>query len=264
MADFNNFGKTSVIRFSTVFKDNKSILQDVYFTAPFKIMKPFYEKDGFMKVMLLSASAGIMKGDRQKFCIKIGSRTKTEFISQSYEKIHKMKDGFAERETTIFVDKNAFFVYNPLPTVPFKNSAFKNKTVIELADSSSKFILNEIMTCGRYKSGEVFQYEFYNSLIEIYQNCGLCLRDNIMYNPKIFNMSGIGMFEEYTHQGNLILCNFHIDEDILVKIRNAVNSAENIDGGLSFTESGFLYIKILGTNSQQLLEITDKIINFVK
>ena len=37
----NSFGKTSVLNISTIRKEKKTILDNIYFTAPFKIMSPF-------------------------------------------------------------------------------------------------------------------------------------------------------------------------------------------------------------------------------
>lgn len=50
-----------------------------------------------MQVMVLSASAGIMEGDVQKFDIHVNPGTSLEYLSQAYEKIHKMKEGMARR-----------------------------------------------------------------------------------------------------------------------------------------------------------------------
>jgi urease accessory protein len=91
----NQFGKVSKLQLTAEKKENRTILGDVSFTAPFKVMRPFYEKEDFMTVMLLTASAGIMAGDRQEFTIRVGEHAKMEFVSQSYEKIHQMKEGCA-------------------------------------------------------------------------------------------------------------------------------------------------------------------------
>ena len=62
----NQFGKTSELRITAEGTEGRTRLADVYFTAPFKVMEPFPLKGG-LQVMLLSASAGVMAGDEQKF-----------------------------------------------------------------------------------------------------------------------------------------------------------------------------------------------------
>ena len=48
----NVFSKISKVNLTTSFKNRKTILDDVYFTAPFKIMTPFYKDDDYIKVVI--------------------------------------------------------------------------------------------------------------------------------------------------------------------------------------------------------------------
>ena len=126
----NKFGKTSTLMLEACVKNNKTIIKDAFFTAPFKIMHPFYPYNdsipsecinlgssallsGCMTVMCLTASAGIMAGDEQDFHITVENGAKLEFVSQAYEKIHKMDSGFATRNCMLSVGSKAFLYYNP-------------------------------------------------------------------------------------------------------------------------------------------------------
>lgn len=66
----NKFGKVSRVSICAGKKDGKTILEDVSFTAPYKIMTPFEKENGGIQVMPLCASAGIMSGDLQNFPIR--------------------------------------------------------------------------------------------------------------------------------------------------------------------------------------------------
>jgi len=58
----NKFGKESRLYIRAKVSDGKTCLQDSYFTAPFKIAKPFYEgHGGFMNLMVMSASAELWR-----------------------------------------------------------------------------------------------------------------------------------------------------------------------------------------------------------
>ena len=110
--------------------------------------------------MLMSASAGIMEGDRQEFTFDIKSGAHLEFISQSYDKVHQMNGGCAKRVTHIKVAENGTFFYDPQPMIPFKDSAFESKMKVELKDKTSRFWLSEIFSCGRYARGEMTIHGF--------------------------------------------------------------------------------------------------------
>ena len=54
----NAFGKTSKVFLKAENKNGKTILEDVHFTAPYKIMRPFEKKDGSIEVMLMQPQPG--------------------------------------------------------------------------------------------------------------------------------------------------------------------------------------------------------------
>ena len=223
----NQFGKTTTLRLVTKYQNGSTFLEDTYFTAPFKIMNPFYLSKDHIEVMLLSASAAIMAGDRQEISLKVTEGSKLTFTSQSYEKIHKMEEG----------------------------SAFSANTVIHLADESAKFIMCDIISCGRYARGEQFAYHYCKSLVTIYCNGKMIYRDNTNYSPEQMELAQIGMFEGYHHVANLIFCNLQITEEQIQKFRVYIDSIETVSGGVTRLESGDVLVKIFGNTAQNLEEI---------
>ena len=255
----NKFGKTSVVKISSLLKDKKAILDDIYFTAPFKIMKPFKVSDNSLIVMLLTASAGIMEGDVQDITILVREGTNIEFVSQAYEKIHKMNGGNARRITKIKVEKNASLKYSPLPTIPFKDSAFISKIEIELEDKSSQLILSEILSCGRARYGERFQYSTYENLVQVREGKKLIYRDKAIYKPNEVNMSGIGMYEGFTHFANILFCNCNISGETFLKIREYLEDNKNINGNITHSSHGDIIVRVLGNSGDELTNICEEI-----
>lgn len=275
--DNNQFGKTSQLKITASYKDDKTILEDVYFTAPYKIMRPFTCPNGSIQVMLLAASAGIMEGDRQEFNFQINSGANIEFTSQSYDKIHQMKTGCAKRYTDIHVAKNATFCFNPQPTIPFKDSAFENRMVIHLEDETSAFQMSEIFSCGRYIRDEKFAYRFYHNFVEIYRGDNLIYRDNTRYNPQLFDMMGMGMYENFTHLANIFVSRPANAEIFATKVHeflqaesekcqenlNEETNSNIIEGEITRLCDGDYAIRIFGNRAQKLEELTKKIFSFI-
>lgn len=259
----NSYKNTSILSITTKGRNNKTIIDDVYFTAPFKITRPFYEKNNVLKIVTIAVSAGIMEGDVQEINIKALEGSNTLISSQSYEKIHKMKEEEAKRNTHIYVSKNALLRYMLLPTIPFANSAFSSKINVELEDDTSKFIFSEIISCGRYARGEIFQYKYYKSLLNIKKMGKLLYRDNTFFNPKDFYVDEIGMLENHTHLANILIFNFNLSENRINEIRNIIEQ-NSVDGGVSYTWSNDIVIRLLGFNSQSLEKVSEKIIKTIE
>lgn len=256
----NKFGRTSRLQFNTIRKDGKTVIGGAYFTAPIKIMKPFDMGNGYIKVMILSASAGMLEGDSQEMQLTIGDGTGVELVSQSFEKIHRMGDGFARRNCTIRVGRDAYMGFLPQPVIPFAGSAFENRIEVFLEDDTSVFVLNEILSCGRYASGELFQYRFYRSLTSVYRNERLIYRDNVCFEPDHMQMDGMGMYEGYTHLASVVLFNFRMNDSLIAKLRTLVHATPGVAGGISRLQSGDCAIKVLGMGAQKLQELCSRIV----
>ena len=287
----NKFGKVSRISACAALKDGKTILEDLSFTAPYKIMTPFEKENGGIQIMPLCASAGIMAGDSQEFSYHVKEGADLEILSQSFEKIHKMDEGSASRTIEVQVDKNAALYYYPQPVIPFAQSAFDSKMTIHLEDETSKLFLLEIISCGRNAHEERFQYRRFSSKVLLYRGEKLIYRDNTRYEPGKMPMEGIGLYEGYTHMANLFLsklCNrdnvdggkeTNIDgmdikkqmnssgtertsdrtAELQEKIWQILDEDSEIDGGVTRLTTGNLALRIFGHRAQKLQQIAEKI-----
>ena len=287
----NKFGKVSRISACAALKDGKTILEDLSFTAPYKIMTPFEKENGGIQIMPLCASAGIMAGDSQEFSYHVKEGADLEVLSQSFEKIHKMDEGSASRTIEVQVDKNAALYYYPQPVIPFAQSAFDSKMTIHLEDETSKLFLLEIISCGRNAHEERFQYRRFSSKVLLYRGEKLIYRDNTRYEPDKMPMEGIGLYDGYTHMANLFLsklCNrdnvdggkeTNIDgmdikkqmnssgtgrtsdrtAELQEKIWQILDEDSEIDGGVTRLTTGDLALRIFGHRAQKLQQIAEKI-----
>ncbi|CEJ73737.1 urease accessory protein UreH [[Clostridium] sordellii] len=255
----NKYIKTSKVNITTLNKYGKTILDDIYFTAPFKVSQPFYKEDNSIKVIIMSSSAGIMAGDIQEYNITVEDNTNIEVTSQSYEKIHKMEEGDAHRKCNIIVGSNSLLKYKPLPTIPFKDSAFNSNMSITLKDKSSRLILIDIISCGRVAFGESFEYKYYKSYTEVKCCDKLVYIDNTFYDSSIIDLSNFGMFEGYSHLANMLICNFGDPIEKLDLVRVIIENNEDINGGATLTQSKDISIKVFGYSAQKLISVSEEI-----
>ena len=201
----NKFGKESVLYIKAKAINEKTYLQDSYFTAPFKIAKPFFEgDDGVMSLMIMSSSAGVMEGDNYRLDVELDKDAKVKLESQSYQKIHRMKSGNAVQHNSFNLAKGAFLDYAPKATIPFAESSFSSSTVCRL-EEGAVFIYSDILSAGRVKSGEVFGFREYRRGIRVYYGRELIFLENQFLYPKEQTLENICFFEGFTHQVSLEL-----------------------------------------------------------
>ena len=255
----NQFGKLSKLHLTAAYREGKTIMEDVSFTAPFKIMHPFYEKKDFMTVMLLTASAGIMAGDRQEIDICVREHSNMEFVSQAYEKIHRMEKDCAKRQVHLTVGDHACLHYMPLPAIPFAGSDYQCAVDVKLENETSQFVFSEILSCGRIAHGEEFQYHRFQNKICIYQKGQIVYRDNACYKPERMDMRNFGMYEGFTHLANMVICNKQKSDDWVLQVRELLDISKDMEGGVTRTSVGHI-VRILGRNAHKLTEITERIL----
>ena len=257
----NQFGKISKLNLEADYRDGRTVLRDVSFTAPFKIMRPFYERKERMSVMVQTASAGILAGDCQMIRIHVKKNACMELQSQAYEKIHRMEEGFASRNIFIRVENQASLYYMPLPVIPFRDSDFRSEAQVELAGPEAKFAMLDILSCGRAAHGEAFLYRRVQNKVTVRRAGRIIYRDFARYEPEWMDMQGFGLYEGYTHLGNLLICGQSKTEEWIREARSRLEEAEGAEGGVTRTAYGDLVVRVLGRSAERVNALLRELIN---
>jgi urease accessory protein len=254
------FGTDSVLNIKSKLSNNRTIVEDSFFTAPFKIVKPFYNNESNVaEVMVMSASAGVMEGDCYQINIEAGKASALSLQGQSYTKIHKMHKGYAKQLNVFKVQKDAFFDYDPKPTIPFAHSDYISETSCYL-EQGSRYVYSEILACGREKSGELFRFRRYKNCNRVFYCGKLIFLDNQVLQPEIQNLSSVGFFEGYTHQATIA---YFLDEmdraPVVEKLYEILQSFNNVEAGITTTYKYGIVIRLLSNGSDYLEGIVKKL-----
>ncbi|TSA80865.1 urease accessory protein UreD [Helicobacter mehlei] len=245
-------------------QNGKCVIADNYFSPPFKLMPPFYEKGNMAEIILIAVSPGMLKGDAQEIQMDIGENCRLELSSQSFEKIQDTEDGYASRNTQIHIHQNALLDFSPLPIIPFANAHFKNHSHIVL-HPNAQLLYSEIITAGRIAMGEAFAFHKIHSTLKISTQEGESLRsvflDNTILEPTSMDLRNPCMFGNYTHYLNgIFLTRLLKLEDLLELLESA-----QINAGVSLLPTrlpeGYhsLCLKALANGSEPLLALRKRI-----
>ena len=180
-------------------QNKKSTITERYFTSPLKLGTPRSASDRLL-IVLMMASAGVLKGDRFSYDIKCDAGTKSKITEQSYTKIFDTGDGAAFRKQQITLNGNASLYYRPSAVIPFQNSTFDGENDIYL-DENSEFAWSDIMTAGRIAMNEQFLFKHYRNRVRVFINNKLIWMDHCLLEPAHMDTNGMLFFDQYTHQG---------------------------------------------------------------
>lgn len=236
-------------------KDGKTILTERVHHAPLKIAKTFHlEESGGVSVYMMDASPGIMDGDRYEINMTLDDHCEVFLTNQSYTKIHPTPNRMANMTQTFQIGKNALLEYFPEPTIPYANSRFQSNTVFQL-DEEATLIFSEITLPGRLHRGELFQFEWFSSKLEVYRENQLVAWDHMHLEPKTQQLQKLGYLEHYTHIANLWIFSTKTRKhlpDLLSLIQNQLANFSTILGGVSLTCDQDICVRMLGTSTNIL------------
>jgi urease accessory protein len=249
-------GNAGALRIITATKNGKTVLEDCYFKAPYKIASPFVQDDGSITLMVMNASAGILEGDTYEIDMQIGRGSSVTVTEQSYTKIFKMDSGTAVRTMAATIEEGACLQYLPLPVIPFRNSSCSSFTEINIEKGGS-LVYRDILSCGRLGMGEKFAFSHYSSLLEIRFDGRKIFHENICMEPNKQALGSLGYYEGFTHQAAMFFFGrFCPNEDQLETLLKAFS---NIEFGSTRILSDGVVLRILGKGADQLEKICSEV-----
>ena len=189
-----------------------------YQTHPLRISQPFY-LDGLNSsrayLYLRNNSPGLLSGDRYKLDICLQPKTKLHLTEQSAAKAHPMLGGKALVNYNWQLEHNTQLEFLPEPLILYSNSALAQNTTISMSPSASLFWC-DIVLPGRLARGELYQFDYYRSCLEIFSTEGeLWLRERTRLEGKNNQFAASKFFSTLPIMGTAIVIQPQIELEIL-------------------------------------------------
>lgn len=170
-----------------------------YFTSPLKIGTPNMQGER-LHLVLMMASAGILKGDNFQYEINCAENTKAMITEQSYTKIFDTGNEAAKKHMEIRLEGNASLYYRPSAVIPFAGSSFDGSMTVRL-DKESEFVCSDILAAGRVGMGEQFAFLHYRNRVCVMVEDKPVWLDNCYLQPEKMDLTKMVFLDGYTHQG---------------------------------------------------------------
>jgi urease accessory protein len=236
-------------------RNDKTYLKNSFCTHPFKIGNVTEDKTkSVLKLMMMSSSPGVLDRDEYNIEIEVEENALLQINTQGYQRIFTMQDA-AKQITNVRLHNNASLWYLPHPAVPHKHSNYKAVNNIHLKTNHT-FCWSEIITCGRKLCNEEFTFTRFQNTTNVYINDKLVVKENLLLQPHITNVSLLGQMEGYTHQSTLLYLDNRVDcEYLMLECREMLLSINGIEFGISQLPVNGFTVRILGYKGEQLFDI---------
>lgn len=246
-------GKQGLLRMRFGVKEGRTVIRDMYNQVPLKVAKPFYlePESGEIFIYQMNPAGGMVQGDDYSQEIELDHGSRVFLTTQSATKIYRTPDSRASQRNLFVLGQNALLEYFPDPVIPFAGSEFANDTEVHLTGGAIAF-LAEIVTPGRTKRDEVFLFSSYKSKTRVYWDEELILWDNWHLQPETGEVRALGMFEGYTHYGNLLIFSEKVEQSLADSLHGVLLEFPDVLGSASLTVKNGIAVRILGRRTDRL------------
>lgn len=191
----------------TARQNGRTQVEDMYFTAPYKIMRPLYS-GGHTDLILMAASAGLLAGDSINAQYTFGNGSDVSIRTQGFEKVFNTGDGQARRHISIEAGENARVCFLPQPVIPFAGSDYR----------------------GRTGCGERFAMRRFENRLCVTLDGKPVFAEHTLVQPQVRGYAGLGQWQDFTHQGVLYVYAPGKEEEILDFARQKDTLSDGIVG----------------------------------
>lgn len=218
-------------------KEGRPELISRYHTSPLKIAKTFPLGNGNGKqlaVLQMDGSPGLLEGDRYVFDWELREGVRLYATNQAYTRVHPCESGSDSRLYQRFkLGSEAILEWMPEPIMLFRDARYVTETEIELAEGAVCMI-GDIFCPGRLSRGEAFSFHSYDAKITVKYKGELVHYQRQKWEPARIQVDNVGCFGGYTHMGMFSVFSDRITSDLVVRVREALDSMETIPDGVSW------------------------------
>lgn len=180
-------------------RDGKTYISKQFVSSPLKIIRPFDLENGRVLLQIVNVGPGVMAGDDFEVAITLKGGAKVVLLNQSATKLHSMALGeSARQDVKIQVDDGAELEYYPGLTIPFKETVFSQRTMVQLAQTA-KFAFVESWAMGRIAFDERYLFNKLSSRVKVYRGGNPCYADALeldQVTPKL------GITDDFSYLAN--------------------------------------------------------------
>lgn len=238
-------------------KDNfgKTVIGELYSETPLHIQKALrYDDSNLAYLYIVSASGGILQGDRYRIDINMKKDAQCHITTQGATRIYSMNSNSATQMLNISLEENSYLEFIPDQIIPYQDSRFYQKLSLNVHDDAT-VIYSEIVTPGRVAMGESFAYDVCCLKTRATnQNGDYRFVDITNIEPKKQKMASFGILDGYQMVGTVYILTQerHIME-LLEKIDSVISGNRDIFGGVTTMKKNTgLLVRILGNSTEQI------------
>ena len=214
----------------------KTIVQEQTSQVPLLTQRALYyetELPSMAYLQIVSPSGGILQGDRYRMDISLKDNAVAHLTTQGATRLYKMDSNFATQLVNVTVGENCYLEFIPDQIIPYRNSRFYQKVLLDVHDNAS-MIYSEIIVPGRIAMNESFEYDICYLKTLAKNQDKIRFVDVAMLEPKKQNLNIFGILGKQTVVGTIYIIT---KRDYVTELCDEINSSLQNIAKISFGAS---------------------------
>lgn len=225
----------------------------------------YLDTSGIPCYFMLSLGGGFVAGDVYENKFVLEEQAKVILTTQAPNKVFKSpKQIPAVQKTSIHLEEGSQLEYISDSLIAYEDACYVQDTRIDMAESASLVYVDGI-TSGWAPSGERFKYEEVKLKTHIYMNGKPVVLDYLKLTPKTSKMQALGMLEEYTQFGTMMVIDTRITDEMIKEMRMHIDQLDKpIKYGLSTPACKGFVLRVLGNLTQDIEKVIEICHDYVR
>lgn len=235
-------------------KNGNTVISEKRFDGLIKLSPTIHlDSEKISTYFIVGLGGGYVEGEKYKYSINLKENSRAIITTQASTKVYKCVHGEkTEQKTVINLGKDSILEYITDSVILYKDAIYKQINDIHM-DESATLIYSDGITSGWCKEGLEFPYSNVQLKNNVYVDNKLVLLDNLVVNPREYDVTKLGYFEDYKNFGTLLVINKNINTEVIEQLRNDIKNLNlPICFGISELEANGFVLRVLGDLTQNI------------
>lgn len=235
-------------------KNGNTVISEKRFDGLIKLSPTIHlDSEKISTYFIVGLGGGYVEGEKYKYGINLKENSRAIITTQASTKVYKCVHGEkTEQKTVINLEKDSILEYITDSVILYKDAIYKQINDIHM-DESATLIYSDGITSGWCKEGLEFPYSNVQLKNNVYVDNKLVLLDNLVVNPREYDVTKLGYFEDYKNFGTLLVINKNINTEVIEQLRNDIKNLNlPICFGISELEANGFVLRVLGDLTQNI------------
>ena len=246
----------------------RTIIGEQFSQVPLHIQRVLYYEacPDLAYLYVVSASGGILQGDRYRMDITVKKDAKAHMTTQGATRIYGMNSNSATQIINITLQEGAYLEFMPDQIIPYRDSRYYQRVNLDVHDTAT-VVYSEVVMPGRMAMGESFEYDVcYLKTKAANQNGLLRLVDIANMEPKRQKPESFGILGNNTIHGSMyILARKENVAKLYDSASRIIAGHAGVSGGASVTRNNSgLLVRMLGNDTDVTKSLMAKIARHVR